>query len=157
MFSIRKNTFLIYHKWLHNVVFQKLCSTKSYKRDQGKTFKVCYGMVHVRPMSGLYQVHGLWTLDFFYRLWMTHLVDPMFFLLLSTWNDLGHPPESWYNRPEQNSPPVCINYNSHLIDTKIKRLKVRGVLINSGNSLSDRHQDFPIWAKGSWENWVWRF
>ena len=29
------------------------------------------------------------------------------------------------------------------------RLKVMGVLKNSGNSLSDRHQDFPIWAKGS--------
>ena len=40
------------------------------KEIRGKLSKF-QSMVHVRPMSGLYQVHGLWTLDFFYRLWMT--------------------------------------------------------------------------------------
>ena len=36
-------------------------------------------------------------------------------------------------------------------------LKVWGVLKNSWNSLSDRHQHFWIGAKGSWENWVQRY
>ena len=34
------------------------------------------------------------------------------------------------------------------------RIKSKGSFKNSGNSLSDRHQDFPIWSKWNWENKV---
>ena len=33
-------------------------------------------------------------------------------------------------------------------------IKVGWVLKNSGNSLYNGHQDIPIWAKESWDNWV---
>ena len=36
-------------------------------------------------------------------------------------------------------------------------IKVGGVSKNSGNSLSDRHQNFSIWPIRSWENWVQRW
>ena len=37
---------------------------------------------------------------------------------------------------------------------KGSEIKVGGVLKNSGNSLSDKHQNFSIWPIRSWENWV---
>ena len=36
-------------------------------------------------------------------------------------------------------------------------LKVGGVSKTSGNSLCDRHKNFPIWPIKSWENWVQRW
>ena len=35
--------------------------------------------------------------------------------------------------------------------------KVGGVLKTSGNSLCDRHKNFPNWPFRSWENWVQRW
>ena len=52
-----------------------------------------------------------------------------------------------YSLPQQNSSPVFDLAITPFILTL--GLKVRGVLRNAGNSLSDRHQDFRIWAKGS--------
>ena len=40
---------------------------------------------------------------------------------------------------------------------KGQEIKVRVFLKNSGNSLSDRHQNFSIWPIRSWENWVQRW
>ena len=34
------------------------------------------------------------------------------------------------------------------------QIKVGWVLKNSGNFLFDRHWNFTIWTKGSWDNWV---
>ena len=36
-------------------------------------------------------------------------------------------------------------------------IKVGGVSKNSGNSLCDRHKNFPNWPFRSWENWVHRW
>ena len=36
-------------------------------------------------------------------------------------------------------------------------LKVGSVSKTSGNSLCDRHKNFPIWPIRSWENWVQRW
>ena len=40
---------------------------------------------------------------------------------------------------------------------KVLELKVGGVLKTSGNSLCDRHKNFPNWPFRSWENWVQRW
>ena len=53
--------------------------------------------------------------------------------------------------PQKNRDLWEIVTVGHLVELE---KKVGPFLKNSGNSLSDRHQNFSIWPYRSWENWV---
>ena len=84
--------------------------------------------------------------------------------LLQEWtqgNDYISPPLLWiFKMASYTGCPKKTLFLGLLAITPLwkgQEIKVRVFLKNSGNSLSDRHQNFSIWPIRSWENWVKRW